>query len=264
VNTPRRFGLALALVTSAASAAAAAAPDATDAPPPGKTPTSASQADLTTEKQDAASAPRPASTAADAPPRAPDRESGEDATYGHGMQLGIRAGVVLGYKMDFRYDRSPLCRAYDAGKPVNEQQKICGFGAPPGAEVALSFAPLDGVEPYVFARFGFAGESPTNTNALQLFGIGARLYTMSDSRLKIFIEPALAWETEDGAHSQEWAPPGLNPEYKKDMIFHVGVGPQYDFAKSFGMFLNAGVDVGVLRSMSATLIANIGLQLRVP
>jgi hypothetical protein len=178
--------------------------------------------------------------------------------------------------MYFRYDRSPLCQKYDNTKAPNDQIKSCGFGAPPATEVALSFAPLDGIEPYLFMRLGLSGESRTNTKPLQLFGIGARVYTMSDSRLKIFLEPALAWEVEGGAGNPDWAPPpalamgtgsnpqNLTPQYKKDLVFHVGVGPQYDFAKAFGIYLNGGVDVGVLRAISANLHVNVGAQVRFP
>lgn len=224
---------------------------------------SAQESDADEPSAEKADDAKPA-TAAAATPSAPEHEAGEDATYGHGMQFGIRAGLVAGYLMDFRYDHSPLCKAFDAAKPVNEQQKICGFGAPAATEIALSFAPLDGIEPYVFGRFGFSGESDTNTNALMLVGVGARLYTMADSRLKVFIEPAVAYETESGAGNPAWSPAGLSPEYKKDLVFHVGVGPQYDFAKAFGAFLNAGIDVGVLRSISAVALINLGVQLRFP
>jgi hypothetical protein len=246
---------------SAAEAEEAAAPPEAGAKDAPASPDVAAQTKLKTEKQEEAAAP-PADEKA-TPPKNQDKESGEDDTYGHGMQFGIRAGIVFGYKMDFRYDHSPLCHEYD-GKAVNEQQKICGFGAPPGAEIALSFGVLDGVEPYLFGRFGFSGESKTNTKPLQFIGVGARLYTMSDSRLKIFIEPALAWETEGGFGDPKWAPTGLNPAYKKDLIFHLGVGPQYDVAKAFGIFVNGGVDVGVLRAISATLFLNLGAQLRFP
>lgn len=193
-----------------------------------------------------------------------EKEKGADDAFGHGFQFGLRAGVVLGYKMDFRYQHSPYCTPFDASKGSwDQQQKICGFPASPAAEIALSFAPLDFVEPYVFGRFGFSGETKTDTNALQLLGVGARLYTMSDSRLKLFIEPALAYEFEEGGNNPAWNM-GLNPEYKKDLVFHLGIGPQFDIAKAFGIYADAGLDVGVLRSISAILFLNIGVQVRFP
>lgn len=220
----------------------------------------ASQTKLKTEKHVDDTPPPEAKPEAE--PKKEDKESGEEDTFGHGLQFGLRAGVVFGYKMDFRYDKSPLCQKLDRTKADNEQQKICGFGSPAGTEIALSFGVFDSVEPYIFGRFGFSGESKTNTKPLQLIGLGARLYTMSDSRLKIFIEPALAYETEGGYGSTDWTPVTYTPAYKKDLIFHVGVGPQYDFAKAFGIFLNGAVDVGVLRAISANLVVNIGAQLR--
>jgi len=165
------------------------------------------QSKLATEKKDEP-APSKAEPAAEAKPE--DHEAGEEDTYGHGMQVGIRGGFVLGYKMSFRYDNSPFCTKPDPEKAANKQQKICGFGAPPAAEVALSFAPFDSVEPYVFGRFGIGGESQTNTKPLKLFGLGARIYTNADSRFKIFVEPALAYETEGGAGNVLWNPTAAN------------------------------------------------------
>jgi len=200
-------------------------------------------------------------------PEKEEKEAGEEDVYGHGMQFGLRAGIVLGYKIDFRYQHSPLCAPYDPTKGSwDQQQKICGFGAPPAADVALSFAPLDSVEPFIFGRFGFSAEAATATTAQFLFGAGVRLYTMSDSRFKMFVEPAIAYEGDGaaGMPGDDHNPPGLNPEYKQDLVFHLGIGPQYDFAKAFGAFINGGVDVGVLRSISANLLLNIGVQLRAP
>ncbi len=262
IAKPPSSGLSLALVTHLRLLTGAALFLATSASF-AKDEASASQTNLGTEKNDAAAPEPTAPKPAEAKPHEPDRENGEDATFGHGMQFGLRAGIVVGYKIDFRYDQSPYCKPFDHTQSVDDQQKICGFGAPPASEIALSFAPLDSVEPYVFGRFGFSGESQSNTKPLELFGVGARIYTMSDSRLKVFIEPALAYELESGAGNPNWDL-GLHPQYKKDMIFHVGIGPQYDFAKAFGVFLNAGLDVGVLREISATLLVNIGVQLRFP
>jgi hypothetical protein len=267
----RIVGVALALLLGASVAHAApsagdtesAGTDTTEHAAGPTDATAESQANLKTEKQDA-SAKEPVAVAPAPEPTAATGEPVQQATFGHAFQFGLRAGVVFGYKMVFRYPHSPLCKRDDPTKTVDDQQKICGFGDAPGAEIALSFAPLDGVEPYVFGRFGFSGTSSTNTNALQLFGVGARIYTVSDARLKVFVEPALAFETEKGAGNPGWNPAKLNASYKGDLLFHLGVGPQYDFAKAFGIFLNGGIDVGVLRYISATLHVNVGAQLRFP
>jgi hypothetical protein len=201
----------------------------------------------------------------DAAPKAPEssKEVGEDSTFGHGFQFGLRAGILFGYRMMFRYDQSPLCKKFDSTLSSKDQIKSCGFGATPGTEVALSFAVLDGVEPYLFGRFGFSGEARTDTNPLQMFGVGARLYTMSDSRFKFFIEPGIAYETEGGASSKDFNQ-GFAANYKKDLVFHAGIGPQYDFAHAFGIYANGSIDVGVLRSINAALLLNIGAQVRFP
>ncbi len=182
------------------------------------------------------------------------------------MQVGLRAGIVGAYRMVMRYDESPLCRAAELEKPAKDQQKLCGFMGPPALDLALSFAPLAGLEPFLWARFGLAGEDATETQPLRLFGAGLRAYTMSDSRFKIFIEPAVAFSTEggDGASYQFANSAVYQPDYKGDLLFHLAAGPQYDFAKVFGVYVSAGATVGVLRSINTSMEFGGGLQLRLP
>lgn len=213
------------------------------------------------EKKSASSEPAPAN----------EKGGGEpaDERFGHAMQLGLRAGLVGGYRMIFRYDKSPYCHAPDLAKSDKDQQKFCGNGAPLAMDLALSFALLDFAEPYIWARFGFAGEGSTNTKPLTAFGVGARLYTMSDSKLKIFIEPAVGIEVEGGAGNANWVfrnsnPPGQKPDYKQDFLFHLGVGPQYDFARAFGAYVHAGLTTGVIRYIHTELELSAGVQVRVP
>ncbi|MCA9645307.1 MAG: hypothetical protein KC492_31665, partial [Myxococcales bacterium] len=181
------------------------------------------QVGMGTEKD--TSTPPPAPPAEEkATPRPESREVGEDDTYGHGMQVGLRGAFLGGYKMVFRYDQSPLCKEPDLTKAAKDQQKFCGYGAQPMVDLAISFSPLDSIEPFLWARFGLDGESQTNTNPLKIFGAGLRAYTMSDSRFKIFIEPAVGVETEDGAGNVDFNFPGdqtYNPEYKTDFVFHL-------------------------------------------
>lgn len=189
-----------------------------------------------------------------------------DEDFGHGMQFGLRAGLSGGYRMVFRYDKSPFCRAPDPLKADKDQQKFCGHGAPLALDVAISFAVLDFIEPYAWARFGLGdGEAETNTESVMAFGAGARIYTMSDSKFKIFVEPAIGVEVEGGAGNPAWTfMDGTKPEYKTDFLFHLGVGPQYDFARAFGIYVNAGITTGVLRYIHTGLEISGGAQLRVP
>ena len=195
-----------------------------------------------------------------------DKPSDESPSYGHGRQFGLRAGLVGGYGMVFRYDKSPYCHQPDPKKLPKDQQKFCGFGAPLAAEVAVSFAVLDSIEPFFFGRFGLAHEDATDTNKLLMFGAGLRVYTMSDSAFKIFIEPAIATELEGGGSNPLWQTPaqGYDPQYKKDVVFHLAAGPQLDLAKNFGIFLDAGLSTGILRSIHSSLELQGGLQLRGP
>jgi hypothetical protein len=195
----------------------------------------------------------------------PKVESQAEDDFGHGRQFGLRVGLTGGYRVIFRYDRSPYCRAPDAGKSDKDQQKFCGGGAPLALDVALSFGVFDFLEPYAWARFGLKGEATTNTNEVTAFGAGARIYTMSDSRFKIFVEPAIGIEVEGGGANPAWMfSDGSKPEYKTDMLFHLGVGPQYDFARAFGIYANAGLTTGMLRYIHTELELSGGVQVRVP
>jgi hypothetical protein len=195
-------------------------------------------------------------------------ETGKEDDFGHRQQASLRVGLMLGYKMDFRYPHSPFCaETYDLNKSNEDQIKTCGFGAPPAMDLALGFAIIDSIEPFIFARFGLTGEERTATNPMFLLGAGVRIYTMSDSRFKIFFEPALAYDGSSASANSTtgpFNPRGFPLEYKKDLLFHLGIGPQYDFAKNFGVYINSGLDVGVLRSISATLLLHIGVQGRLP
>jgi opacity protein-like surface antigen len=202
----------------------------------------------------------------------PDDKGGHeqaDESFGHALQVGLRAGLTGGYRVIFRYDKSPFCRTPDPTKGDKDQQKFCGNGAPFAVDLGLSFGVFDFAEPYFWARFGLKGEASTNTKALTALGVGARIYTMSDSKFKIFIEPALGMELEGGAGSPAWnfhdgTATGAQPEYKTDFLFHLGVGPQYDFARAFGIYVNGGLTTGVLRYIHTELEVTGGVQVRVP
>lgn len=184
-------------------------------------------------------------------------------TYGHGGQFGVRASLVGAYNMNFRYDQSPLCSAPEAGKPAKDQQKFCGNTAPLMLDLAVSYALLDFVEPYAFVRLGFKGERETATDPLTVLGAGARIYTMSDSAFKIFIEPAVAWELEGGMGGN-YSATGYNPKYKKDLLIHVAAGPQIDLARYVGLYASAGLTTGILRSIHSQLELSLGVQARFP
>ena len=199
----------------------------------------------------------------------PAAESGgrepADEQFGHARQFGLRAGITGGYRVIFRYDKSPFCRTPEPTKSDKDQQKFCGNGAPFAADLGLSFGVFDFIEPYFWARFGLSGEGSTNTKALTAIGIGARIYTMSDSKFKIFVEPAVGTELEGGAGSTAWGfMDGTKPDYKTDFLFHLGVGPHYDFARAFGIYANAGMTTGILRYIHTELEITGGVQVRVP
>lgn len=210
-----------------------------------------------------------AEPSADAPEEAKPKASGSKAeapvvkdTFGHRGQFGLRVGLVGGYNMVFRYDESPLCAPYDAMKGLSDQQKFCGHAAPLAIDLAASYALLDFFEPYIFTRLGLSGETQTDTLPVKIIGAGARIYTMSDSAFKIFIDPALAYEFEGGAGTVSH--PGYNPQYKKDLLIHLAAGPQFDVARYVGFFVDAGLTTGILRAIHTQLELQGGVQARFP
>lgn len=184
----------------------------------------------------------------------------EDDDFGHGRQFGLRAALVAGYRMVLRYDESPYCRDYDVTKAPDEQAQFCGHTAPLALDLALSFAPFDFLEPFAWARFGLSREKETRTDALVIVGAGVRLYTMSDSAFKIYVEPAVGLELEKGGYEPLWS----SFDYEQDLIFHLAAGPQLDLSKNVGVFVDGGLTVGILRYIHSSLELKAGVQARFP
>ncbi|HVR20196.1 MAG TPA: hypothetical protein VMS65_10885, partial [Polyangiaceae bacterium] len=85
-----------------------------------------------------------------------------------------------------------------------------------------------------------------------MIGAGVRVYTMSDSKFKIFIEPSAGHELEDGQSA----------DYKTDFVLHLAAGPTFDFARYFGAYLTGGITATILRGLATSLEAELGVQAR--
>jgi opacity protein-like surface antigen len=182
----------------------------------------------------------------------------KNEAFGHGGQLGLRLGLVLGYRMVLRYDDSPYCRAPNPAKAANNQPKFCGHGAPLALQAGLSWALVDWLEPFIWGRFGLADEPQTDTEPVLMFGAGTRIYTMSDAPFKIFFEPAIGLEFEEGRGTPEWQ--ANNPEYPNDFVIHLTAGPTLDFSRNVGAYVTAGVTMSIIRALASSLEAELGIQ----
>lgn len=203
-----------------------------------------------------------ADDSADAPDTGEEEKSSDaEEDFGHFGQFGLRVGLNGGLRMVLRYDESPLCREFDPAKG-DDQPRFCGHMAPFALDLGVSFALLDWVEPFVWARLGLGPEKETDTKPLVLFGAGVRIYTMSDSAFKIFLEPAIGLEFEKGRGSASYQV--NDPEYKQDFVFHLAGGPQLDFSRHVGAYLSFGVTTGVVRAIHSSLDAQLGVQGRYP
>jgi hypothetical protein len=194
--------------------------------------------------------------------KAGEEKADKDTSFGHMGQVGLRAGLVGGFRMILRYGSSPYCRLPDPLKPPDKQVKFCGHTAPFDADFGLSFGVLDFFEPFAWARLGLSAEGETDTKPLVVIGAGARIYTMSDNAFKIFIEPAVGWELEGGRGNPAWQLNG--GQYKKDFLFHIAAGPQLDFSRNVGAYLTGGLTAGFVRDLGASFDVNLGVQGRYP
>jgi hypothetical protein len=183
-----------------------------------------------------------------------DQTDGQERGFPHAGQFSLRVALVAAERIVSRYDASPTCGNDDEGAP----KKFCGYGAPLALDFALGFAPFKSLEPFAWARFGLTKESITHTQPLIIVGLGARLYMMSDSPFKFFMQPTLGWELESGTGS---APYG-GKEYKKDFLVQILAGPHYDFAKNIGAYVGFGITAGMLRAIQSWMELDFGVQAR--
>jgi hypothetical protein len=178
------------------------------------------------------------------------KDEGDDDAFGHGGQIGLRIGLLGGYRMILRYDDSQFCTEYDPEKSPSDQQKFCGHAAPFALSTALSYGIADWLEPFAWGRFGLASEDETDTEPVVMFGLGVRVYTMSDAPFKIFIEPAIGLEVEDGLYG----------DYDTDVALHLAAGPTFDINRYFGIYLTGGITTTVVRYLASSLEFDLGVQ----
>jgi len=208
-----------------------------------------------------------AEPATDETPATPDRDAmTPDEGHGHGLQGGVRAAVVGGYRMVLRYEDSPFCSEPDFTKSLQDQQQFCGHLGPVMLDLAASFAPLASIEPFFMLRLGFSGESQTDTRPLKIVALGTRIYTRPNRSLKFFVEPSVGVEFESGAGDPDFTYGGaFDPQYDTDVVFRAALGPQIDLARHVGFYAQIfGMSVGVLRYLHATMEFGAGIQARFP
>lgn len=216
------------------------------------------QVGMGTEKEE----PRqPPTRSKEQPPEGLDEApAAKEEDFGHGFQFGLRSSFNAGYKVLFRFDDSPPCIIDGSDTQAGEEEKqVCGYATPPSVDLALSYALFDAIEPYVWVRLGLGEHPETFTEATRLVGVGMRVYTMSDSKLKLFFEPGLALELE-GATTD--APLGRN--YDTDYVVHGHFGLQYDFLEHLGLYASLGPNVSFVRAIATELEASVGIQGRAP
>ena len=97
-----------------------------------------------------------------------------------------------------------------------------------------------------------------------LIGAGVRIYTMSDSKFKVFIEPAVGAELEEGAGDPRWNLLRTRTSSTRGSRVSPRRRTQFDVARALGIYLDAGLTTGILRAIHSSLELQLGVQLRVP
>ncbi|MET0592387.1 MAG: hypothetical protein ABW133_06790, partial [Polyangiaceae bacterium] len=202
-----------------------------------------------------------------------DAPTSAQEDFGHHKQVNFRAEFLSGYRMLYRYKESPRCAPYDTKKAPNDQQKFCGYGSAPAIGMAIGFSIIDSFEPFVFLRLGVANEATeTNQGKLVQAGFGARFYAMPTDHFKMFFQPWLGVDATSGPGeaigSGTPGSPGYDDavatvkpgSYKTDLLAHFSLGPQYDFSRSFGVYLSGGLTVQMVRYFGTSADIAIGLQ----
>jgi len=216
-------------------------------------------ADNTDDSESDSASDAPAKTAGSASSTSTEESAGHigdvDRTHPHAGQFSLRVAIVGAERIISRFDSSPTCGLAAAS---SDPKKFCGFGAPLALDLAVGFAPINAVEPFVWVRLGLGAETTTHTSPLAVVGAGARIYTARDAAFKFFLQPAVGWELESGTGSQ----PFDQKDYKKDFLLQLLAGPQYDFTNNVGAFAAVGVTAGMLRAIQTWLEVDIGLQAR--
>ena len=193
----------------------------------------------------------------------------EDATasLGHQGQFDLRADFVTGYRMLFRYDQSPPCSPWNTAKIDLRPAEVLRGGDALSPGDCVGVLVVDFFEPFVFGRFGLSNESKTNSGAPVVLGAGARLYTMSEDRFKIFFSPWAAVDLTSGPASNgaDFAPyRSTAADYKTDFLLHIDAGPQFEFSRYIGVYASGGLTFGMLRYLSTNAELALGVELRAP
>lgn len=181
-------------------------------------------------------------------------EEAKEDPLNHDEQFGLRLGLTLPYKVNFRYEDSPPCGTQN---PIDEKN-VCPVASPVALDLAASYALSGTVEPFVWLRLGLADETETYTEAATIVGAGLRLYTRSGARFKIFLQPAVAAQFEGPTvvvSRRNW---------ETDVLLQVHIGGQYDFTKNIGAYASLGPSVAFVRAMSLGIEGSIGAQARFP
>jgi len=200
-----------------------------------------------------------AAQAADIPPAGatpPPPAAAPEApvAFGHLHQGYARLTFGTGYRFIVPYDDKAVCGP-------NGDTSPCESRAPGFMDADVGFGAAAGIELGVMLRLGLEYEDLNDSYPI-VFGPGIRLYPSAESRVKIFLAfRVLVDFTKIGPQR-----PGIDaePQAKTDLAFRGEPGLQVEITRNVGVYIQGGVQVGMLRWLYFEADGGLGFQVRFP
>lgn len=166
----------------------------------------------------------------------------------HELQVGLRFGAGVPFLFALRYGTN--------GTPCDEGgNPFCVLVGSGVMDLDLSFGVLPDLEITLMGRYGMAGVEPTASNNIVL-GLGIRSYIGPESIFKGFFGVRAILDLTPAGMVSGWS--------DVDAGVRGEAGIQVDFVRYFGLYLQIGVNITVVRALAIAPDATGGLQLRVP
>lgn len=165
----------------------------------------------------------------------------------HELQVGLRFGAGVPFLFALRYGTGAPCD--------NGGSTFCVLVGSGVMDLDLSFGVLPDLEITLMGRYGMVGVEPTGSNNIVL-GLGIRSYIGPESVFKGFFGVRAILDLTPAGVVSGWS--------DVDAGVRGEAGIQVDFVRYFGLYLQIGVNITVVRALAIAPDATGGLQLRVP
>lgn len=176
-----------------------------------------------------------------------DETAEADERLDHEYQVGLRFGAGVPFVFALRYADGPRC--------ASNNNTFCVFVGSGLLDGELSFGVTPDLEVTLMGRLGMVGVEPTNERQI-LLGLGIRNYLSPESMFKFFLGAKLILDVTPAQNEPGWGPVDVGARGE--------AGVQLDIVRYFGLYLQLGVNITVLRAFGISPDATGGVQVRFP